>query len=208
MCYKLLVLSIMMKSKVLFSVIASASLFPFLLSSPAQSWDPEEELRQQNQQRTQKHRLCDLAENNPTHLKYEKMLNKLERKARVNGNQATTVFVFTGPSAPFHQGCDVVTLEKEEFIDGCKNLYKIIGGDLVHFRKCPGRNTLKHVYVKVDSKSSSLSPHSLDLADCNEMENLKMKCKGDDGKIYQSRISYCKSDPIQPGCEFILSGNY
>ena len=82
------------------------------------------------------------------------------------------------------------------------------GDDLVMYIKCSGRNTLKHVYVKVGTRSSSLSPHSLDLADCNEMENLKMKCKGDDGKIYQSRISYCKSDPIQPGCEFILSGNY
>ena len=64
---KLLVLSIMMKSKVLFSVIASASLFPFLLSSPSQAWDPEAEIRQQNQQRNQKQRLCDLAKNNPTH---------------------------------------------------------------------------------------------------------------------------------------------
>lgn len=149
---KTLLLFLVMKSKVLFSLIASASLFPFLLSSPGQAWDPEAEIRQQNQQRNQKQRLCDLAENNPTHLKYDKIVNQVTRKARVNGNQVTTVFVFTGPSAPFHQGCVVAaTLGKEEFDGSCKNLYKIINGDLVHFKKCPDRNTLKSVYKKVGS---------------------------------------------------------
>lgn len=67
-------------------------------------------------------------------------------------------------------------------------------------------NVRKYIMEGNAAIFESKSPQSLDLADCNEMENMQMMCKGDDGKVYKSRISYCKSDPIQLGCEFILGG--
>lgn len=52
-------------------------------------------------------------------------------------------------------------------------------------------------------KAAEGSPY----AHCNEMENISMMCRGDNNKIYPSRIAYCRSLPKQPGCDYINSNN-
>ena len=41
------------------------------------------------------------------------------------------------------------------------------------------------------------------LAHCNEMENINVQCQGENGKIYPSRIVFCRAQPNQPGCGYI-----
>jgi hypothetical protein len=38
---------------------------------------------------------------------------------------------------------------------------------------------------------------------CNEMENIQMKCVARNGKVYGSRVKYCKQFPREPGCSYI-----
>ena len=102
-----------------------------------QAWDPEAEIREQNSQ-NEKERICNLAKESPTHLKYWEYMNT-PWKAYVSGNK---VAIYTGL-------CYQHPLGKEYYSGDCKNLYKIIGGDLVNYVKCPGKNTLKHIYEKV-----------------------------------------------------------
>lgn len=136
-----------MKFKFLFYLIACASLFPCLLSSPGRAWDPEAEIRQQNQQRIQEQRLCDLAKNNPTHQR--EFLDGTIQKVYVGGGKV----VFW--SGHYKLGCyQKYPLGKEYSNTGsfgkCMNIYKIIGVDLVFYEKCSGRkNTLKLVYEKI-----------------------------------------------------------
>jgi hypothetical protein len=38
-----------------------------------------------------------------------------------------------------------------------------------------------------------------DLPHCNEMENINLKCMGKGGRVFASRIVYCKNFPLELG---------
>jgi len=146
-----------MKTRCWVALFASASLFSFFLISPAQAWDPEEEVRQQNRQKNEWKRICSLIKTRPTH-----GTSGRELVYYVEGNT-----VYADWNIVF--GCDRTVhvprqfgkkYSRKNWTQGgiiCQYMYKMDGSNLVEYRKCPGYTTAKQVFKRIGPSSSSSS---------------------------------------------------
>ena len=142
----------------------------------AYAWDPEEDMRRENERAGNRNRLCQLAHNNAQFKKFnpDTNMNPGGSESRLYVGEGKVVrYIIYGDNS---RNCEIFPFNKKYFRHSCDSMWKKSGGKLVQYDKCPWNNysTTKKVYLRAADAVRPAAPVKKPF--CSSFDRLAGNC--------------------------------